>query len=71
MCENSDGWLVAWGLCEYMLTRSSTAAVWFLPFSFLKLQGNCATALVRMPVSQTDCGADRKHGLIRIYLRNM
>ena len=22
VCENSDGWLVAWGLCEGMLIRS-------------------------------------------------
>ena len=33
MCENRDGWLVAWGLCGCMLIRSSTA--WLLPFTLL------------------------------------
>ena len=31
--KRSGGWLVAWGLCEGMLVRSS--AVWLLPFTFL------------------------------------
>ena len=29
--ENSHGWLVAWGMCEYMLIRSS--AVWIPLFN--------------------------------------
>ena len=33
VCENSDGRLVAWGLCECMLIRFST--VWLLPFTLL------------------------------------
>jgi len=33
LCENSDGWLVAWGQCECMLLLSS--AVWLLPFTLL------------------------------------
>ena len=33
MKENSDGWLVAWGLCECMLV--SSFAVWLLPFTLL------------------------------------
>ena len=33
MCENRDGWLVAWGLCGCMLIRFS--AVWLLPFTLL------------------------------------
>jgi len=33
--DNSDGWLVAWGLRECMLIRSYT--VWLLPFTlFIK-----------------------------------
>ena len=35
MCENRDGWLVAWGLCRCMLIRFST--VWLLPFTLLLL----------------------------------
>ena len=35
VCENSDGWLVAWGLCECMLIRFST--VWLLPKAFTLL----------------------------------
>ena len=31
--ENGEGWLVAWGLCECTLIRSS--AVWLLPFTIL------------------------------------
>ena len=31
VCENRDGWLVAWGLCGCMLIRFS--AVWLLPFT--------------------------------------
>ena len=33
VCENRDGWLVAWGLCGSMLIRFST--VWLLPFTLL------------------------------------
>ena len=33
VCETSDGWLVAWGLCECVLLRSS--AVWLLPVTLL------------------------------------
>ena len=33
VCENRDGWLVAWGLCGCMLIRFS--AVWLLPFTLL------------------------------------
>ena len=33
MFEKSNGWLVAWGLCKYMLILSS--AVWILPFTLL------------------------------------
>ena len=33
VCENCDGWLGAWGLCGYMLSRFST--VWLLPFTLL------------------------------------
>ena len=33
VCENRDGWLVAWGLCGGMLIRFST--VWLLPFTLL------------------------------------
>ena len=32
-CEDSYGWLVAWGPCECMLVRSSR--VWLLPFTLL------------------------------------
>ena len=35
VCENRDGWLVAWGLCGSMLIRFST--VWLLPFTLLLL----------------------------------
>ena len=31
--DNSDGWLVVWGLLYCMLVRSS--AVWLLPFTLL------------------------------------
>ena len=31
VCEKSDGWLVAWGLCECMLMRSPM--VWLLTFT--------------------------------------
>ena len=31
VCENRDGWLVAWGLCGCMLIRFS--GVWLLPRS--------------------------------------
>ena len=33
VCEYRDGWLVAWGLCGYMLIRFSTA--WLLLFTLL------------------------------------
>ena len=33
VCDNRDGWLVAWGLCGCMLSCFST--VWFLPFTLL------------------------------------
>ena len=33
VCENRDGWLVAWGLCGCMLI--SFSAVWLLPFTLL------------------------------------
>ena len=33
VCENSDGWLVAWGMCECRLVRFS--AVWILAFTLL------------------------------------
>ena len=33
VCDNRDGWLVAWGLCGCMMSRSST--VWLLPFTLL------------------------------------
>ena len=33
VCENRDGWLVAWGLCGSMLIRFSTG--WLLPFTLL------------------------------------
>ena len=33
VCENRDGWLVAWGLCGCMLIRFSP--VWLLPFTLL------------------------------------
>ena len=36
VCEKRDGWLVAWGLCECMLIRSSI--VWLLPSTLLKLR---------------------------------
>ena len=33
VCDNRDGWLVAWGLCRCMPSRFST--VWLLPFTLL------------------------------------
>ena len=33
VCENRDGWLVAWGLCGCMLICLSS--VWLLPFTLL------------------------------------
>ena len=33
VCDNRDGWLVAWGLCGCMLGRFST--MWLLPFTLL------------------------------------
>ena len=33
VCEDCDGWLVAWGLCGCMLIRFSV--VWLLPFTLL------------------------------------
>ena len=33
VCENRDGWLVAWGLCGCMLIRFSTLLL--LPFTLL------------------------------------
>ena len=35
VCDNRDGWLVAWGLCGCMLSRFST--VWLLLFTLLYL----------------------------------
>ena len=35
VCENRDGWLVAWGLCGCVLIRFTTA--WLLPFALLYL----------------------------------
>ena len=32
MCEKRDGWLVAWGLCGFMLIRLSTVASPFHSF---------------------------------------
>ena len=37
VCENLDGWLVAWGLCGYRLIHFST--VWLLPFTPLQTTG--------------------------------
>ena len=33
VCENRDGWLVAWGFCGLLAFRFST--VWLLPFTLL------------------------------------
>ena len=48
VCENRDGWLVAWGLCGCMLIRFS--AVWLLPFTlFVTTRAcTCLYAPVRM-----------------------
>ena len=41
MCESSDGWLVAWDLCECVLILSS--AMWLLPFlSFVTIFSLCS-----------------------------
>ena len=54
VCENRDGWLVAWDLCGCMLICFST--VWLLRFTLFK---SCNHYVVSVLVGQLSCACVR------------
>ena len=57
-CGNSEGWLVAWGLCECMLVHVSAVRV--LPFTILKYMATRSTPYACMYVCERGCGYERE-----------